>query len=512
MLEKFIESTFENSPSFMYVKDINGKYTRVNRQFEIVFNRSREDVIGKSDDELFERQTAENFRRSELEVIQTKKLVQSEKHVHLADGNHYFVTTKFPLFDENNKVYATCSIATDSTQEKLGKEALTKAAEAAERASQIKSEFLANMSHEIRTPMNAIMGMAELLSESTVNEEQKRFIDTLRKASENLLAIIDDVLDISKIEAGHLKLDYTDYNLRALVEDLSKALEPRAQLKGLNYSCQVDPNVADSFNGDPYRVRQVLMNLVNNALKFTSKGEIRLTVAANTEKSKRGNLLFAVSDTGVGISPEEQKKLFQYFHQADASVTKKFGGTGLGLAICKRLVAMMDGEIWLKSIPGAGTTFYFTLSSPRGLGVKEQKAAAATVKDVQPIKILLVDDSEDNRMLIITFLKKSGHTIIESDNGQDAVNKAKEGNIDLIFMDMQMPVLDGYNATRIIREWEVETNRPPVPIIALTAYALKEEEDKTYAAGCNRHISKPVSKQKVLDVIAEFSKIKKTAA
>lgn len=655
--ERIIDSTFENSPSFMYIKDVTGRYLRVNQQFEKVFGKTREDVIGKTDNELFETETAEQFRSSELAVIQTKRTITSEKKVHLSNGSHHFVTTKFPLFDTEGKVYATCSVATDVTQEKFAQGALRKAAETAERASQIKSEFLANMSHEIRTPMNAIMGMAELLNETHLNDEQQRYVNIFRKAGENLLSIINDILDISKIEAGHLKVEYMDFNLRDLIEDVAELAAPRAFAKNLEVFCHIDSTLENGFNGDPFRIRQVVMNLVGNAIKFTTSGEVRITVTPNTEPEKHGNLLFAVSDTGVGIPEKAQTNLFQYFQQADGSVTKKFGGTGLGLAICKKLVEMMGGDIWLKSIPFEGTTFYFTLSCANAAQVKDQKILDITknLKDknvliigdrptnrkilkemlipygisitetdnwaagwehmqskkfdlaltefkllngedainfVSKVKkadaykntgiillssdyvdvtrvelyemgvatvlykptrrdqllremakalmldtskeatgvvtaaksqslpaasgsaysILLVDDSEDNRILIITYLKKSGHSIVQAENGAEAVAKAKHGNFDIILMDMQMPVMDGYSATKAIREWETENKLKSVPIIALTAYALKEEQEKSYAAGCNKHISKPVSKQQILDAVEEYCTSKKQAA
>lgn len=654
--DRLIDSTFENSRAFMYIKDVAGRYLRINRQFEKVFNRTRQDVVGKTDDQMFERETAEEFRRSEIEVIQTLETITSEKHVHLSNGNHHFVTTKFPLFDTEDRVYATCSIGTDVTQEKRAEGALRKAAETAERASQVKSEFLANMSHEIRTPMNAIMGMAELLNETHLNDEQQRYVNIFRKAGENLLSIINDILDISKIEAGHLKVEYTDFNLRDLIEDTAELAAPRAFAKNLEVFCHIDSALENGFNGDPFRIRQIVMNLVGNAIKFTTSGEVRITVTPNTEQGKRGNLLFAVSDTGVGIPLKAQTSLFQYFQQADGSVTKKFGGTGLGLAISKKLAEMMGGEIWLNSTPFEGTTFYFTLLCPRASQLKDQKLLdiTNTLKDkniliigdrptnrkiiremlipygmditetdswtagweqmqnkkfdlaitefkllngedainfvskvkknsdtkkvgiillssdyvdvtrvelyemgvatvlykptrrdqliremvkalnletletkttvtaakaqslptapTTPYNILLVDDSEDNRILIVTYLKKSGHNIVQAENGAEAVATAKREKFDIILMDMQMPVMDGYTATKAIREWEATNNIKPVPIIALTAYALKEEQEKSHAAGCNKHISKPVSKQQILDAVEELCGPKKQAA
>lgn len=517
-LNRTIDSLFNNSPSCIYLKDTTGRYLRVNRQFEKVFNRNRENVIGKRNEDLFSAETAQQLWHGELEVLRNQKPLTREEHIQLGDGNRNFVTTRFPLLDENGVLYATCTIVADITQEKLADDALRKAVETAERASQIKSEFLANMSHEIRTPMNAIMGMNEILKATPLDEEQRRYLDICHKASETLLAIIDDVLDISKIEAGHLKIEYSDFKLRELIDDTIKISGFRTASKGLKITHDFDSSLHDFFSGDPYRVRQILMNLVGNAIKFTEKGEIKISVSANSHKGRRGNLLFSVSDTGVGIPLEAQHKLFQYFQQADASVTKRFGGTGLGLAICKRLIEMMDGEIWFTSVEGSGTTFFFTLSCPHAFvrdSVSKPMTSPLSTNPVTPssgCKILLVDDSEDNRILILTYLKKSGHLITQAENGQEAVEKAKAGDFDLIFMDMQMPVLDGYNATRLIREWEAERERQAVPIIALTAYALKEEEQKTYAAGCNRHISKPVNKQQILDVIAEFGNSKKKVA
>ena len=528
--------------------------------------------------------------------------------------------------------------------------ALKSAHDAALEANRAKSEFLATMSHEIRTPLNAIIGSADLLWETTLTEEQAEYVGMFRRAGGTLLAVINDILDLSKIEAGHLELDPIPFDLSDLVEQTAQFVAARAHEKGVELVCSVDADLPAHVVGDSTRIRQVLLNLLGNAIKFTARGEIALTVTRDPDATSPWGLRFAVRDTGIGIPADKLTSIFASFTQADSSTTRKFGGTGLGLTISKRLVELMDGRLWVESCPGQGSTFTFTLALPaaegprtlpvapvelngmralivddnetnrrilqeflsgwgmrvntvesgaaaiaalegattagapyrlilldcrmpemdgfevaaalgrstsvahatimmltsdarggdiarsRALGldsylVKPVKRAelyraivtimgkavaapsrslpgAVTVTDAdwRPLRILLVEDSEDNRRLIQSYLKHHPFRIDTAENGQEALQRYQEARYDLVLMDVQMPVMDGYTATRAIRAWERVSGRSETPILALTANALQEDAGKSQAAGCTAHLTKPIRKAGLLEALAPYAR------
>jgi signal transduction histidine kinase/CheY-like chemotaxis protein len=389
----------------------------------------------------------------------------------------------------------------DIEKRKVVEQDLIEALAAAKMANLAKSEFLANISHEIRTPMNIIVGISEILEESPLNAEQQRYVGMFRKAGNNLLTIINDLLDVSKMETGNLVLESTVIAVKGLTDEIVQLCSPNAAAKKLNLSLNVDKNTPENVIGDGFRIRQVLLNLVGNAIKFTHSGSIWINIRPNQDLSRKGNLLFSVVDTGIGISGADAEKLFLPFSQANSSITKNYGGTGLGLSLCQQLVKLMGGEIWFSSIKGIGTEFFFTINCQPTNDAVNLETADDRERNFQKIsgsgralEILLVDDSEDNRILVQAFLNDVRYKVTEAVNGEVAVAAVKAKRFDLILMDMQMPILDGYSATREIRLWETANSLPRTPIIALTAYAFTEERLKSAEAGCDEHLTKPVTK------------------
>lgn len=402
----------------------------------------------------------------------------------------------------------------------LARDRIAKLSRELERATQAKSEFLARMSHEIRTPMNALLGMAELLWETPLNDEQREYVRVSRNTGDNLLNIVNDILDFSKVEAGQIQLEKIAFNLAGILAEALDIAGVRARAKGLALTSRIEPGVPAWLEGDPGRLRQILLNLLGNAAKFTDRGELCVRVEPDPDepasigtdlKSDRGALHFSVSDTGIGIPADRLSTIFDSFSQADASITRKFGGTGLGLSISKRLVELMGGKIWAESVPGSGSTMHFTarFSVAEAAGAPEPDArnpppGSRDLLRHRALRILLADDAEENRFLIRNYLKDSACVIDEVGNGALAVEKFKQRFYDAVLMDTEMPVLDGYSATRAMRAFEQERASAPTPILALTAHALREARDRSLEAGCTDHLTKPIKRATLIQAIDKF--------
>ncbi len=398
---------------------------------------------------------------------------------------------------------------------------LREARDIAEAAARTKSEFLANMSHEIRTPMTAILGYAELLrteSDSLSAAEQQEALQAICRNGEHLLTIINDILDFSKIEAGKMTLENIPVSLNVLVDDVLAMMKERAATKGITLTAKLPATVPTSVMSDPARLRQILINLVGNAIKFTESGGVHIDVSFEPTSSNRGQLAIAVHDTGIGIAPDRLEQLFEAFVQSDSSTTRRFGGTGLGLSISQRLAELLGGHIDVTSELGTGSTFTLHLpvevaentpaSSECDATPAAKRSVSANGADPAPLenrRILLAEDGIDNQRLISLLLKRAGADVEVVENGQEAVEaatKALSGDhpFDVILMDMQMPVLDGYSATRQLRDHGYS-----LPILALTANAMEGERDKCLEAGCDDYATKPIQREKFIGLVAEWA-------
>ncbi len=387
----------------------------------------------------------------------------------------------------------------------------------AEEASQLKSEFLANMSHEIRTPMNGMLGMAQALQMTDLTRQQEDMVDVITQSGDALLSVINDILDISKIEAGKLEIEQTQFSLEGLLDSVELLHRPKLDAKGIDFRIQVNAGVAGDYKGDPTRIRQILNNLISNATKFTETGEVDVIVSAD-ETGGAQALVFAVRDTGIGIDERQLQTLFMPFAQADASTTRRFGGSGLGLAICKNLVSLMHGSIDAESTPGAGSTFRFRIplhrsDSPNVTDADAQSnmPLSGNAQDEPCLKILAAEDHPQNQLVLKALLDSMGAELSIVSTGREAIDAWAERDYDIILMDVQMPDMDGVQATSEIRAREATEGRPQTPIIALTANAMTHQVDQYLAAGMNAHIAKPIQVEQLVGLLVRYGQDRTTA-
>ncbi|HWB11133.1 MAG TPA: PAS domain S-box protein [Pirellulales bacterium] len=642
-----LQSILDNAQAVIYVKGIDGRYVLVNRLFESLFHVRRGEVVGKSDFDLFPPELAETFRTNDHRVLSAGAPLQFEEVAPHDDGPHTYVSTKFLLYDSFGVPHALCGISTDITERKRAEVELHKAKEAAEAASQAKSVFLANMSHEIRTPMNGIIGMTELVLDTPLSPDQREYLTLVKESADSLLTVINDILDFSKVEAGKLNLEQFPFALRDSLGDAMKSLAFRAHTKGLELACHVAPEVPEYLTGDPGRLRQVVNNLVGNAVKFTDRGEVVVDVQVDDDRDGRVGLHFCIADTGIGVPVEKQALIFEAFEQADGSTTRRFGGTGLGLAISRRLIEMMGGQIWLESEVGRGSRFHFTVRLDRArpvalppaaepgtlvdlpvlivddnatnrrileemlrnwrmcptavdggrAGLAEMQRAAASGKPfslvlldanmpamdgfelaaeigrhpqlagatimmltsgdrpddlrrcrqlgiasylMKPIKqselldsilsavhgsvspetaaeelpppatpgrrlrVLLAEDSVVNQKLAVYLLEKWGHHVTVANNGHEALARVQAESFDMVLMDVQMPEMDGLEATKAIRQQE-SSSGGHVPIVAMTAHAMVGDRERCLESGMDDYLSKPIRARELLAAIERIS-------
>jgi two-component system, sensor histidine kinase and response regulator len=641
----------ENIPDTIYFQDTECRFMRINAaQASMLGITDPKEAIGKTDFDYFPAEIAQGFYDSERKLLESgQPILDAIQKIPRPDGQvQWLSATEVPIYDSQRKIIGFVGISRDITERKRVEAELQKAKEDAEEANRAKSEFLANMSHEIRTPMNGIVGMTELALDTPLSSEQREYLTLVKDSADALLTLINDVLDYSKIEAGKLTLDQTDFNLLDVLTNTLRSLSVRASQKNLELIWSAKPGVPEHVSGDAGRIRQVIVNLVGNAIKFTERGEVAVTVRLETQQDHSVQLHFSVRDTGIGIASERQRAIFEAFTQADSSMTRKFGGTGLGLSISSRLVDMMGGKIWLESELGKGSTFHFTArlgltetgrteftpkevislrglhvlivddnstnrkildamlghwlmqttmasSGEEGLAVLERAASAGTpfplvlldaqmpemdgflladhikrnpklagatimmltsagqrgdaarcrelgiavylikpirqselleailaalgkpVREERPtvitrhtlrerrrkLRILLAEDNLVNQQLALRLLEKRGHTVTVAPDGSEALALLKKSPFDLVLMDVQMPRMDGFQATTAIRQ-EEETTGVHVPIIAMTAHAMEGDRERCLAAGMDAYIFKPIQGNELITMVEKM--------
>lgn len=499
-----LQTIMDLLPDFIYVKDRQGRYVVVNDGVRQVLGASTADeVIGKSNESFLPPDQAKRERIDDDHVIKLEQpLVEREEKMVDPDGNDLWIlTSKLPLRDREGKVSGLVGIDRNITRLKAIESQLRSAKESADQANRAKSDFLANMSHEIRTPMNAIIGMTDLLLETQLTETQHDYLSMVQDSGESLLALINDILDFSKIESGKFELEHTSFDIRETIGDAMKSLGLRANKKGIELAVNIDPDTPIYLKGDPGRLRQVIVNLVGNAIKFTEEGEVVLELSSAAIQDDRAELLFAVTDTGIGIAPEQCEKIFREFEQAETSTTRRFGGTGLGLTISARLVALMGGRIWVDSEVGAGSTFRFTTELLIDKG--RAKASAAPQVDLNGLRALVVDDNSTNRRILKTMLANWGIAPITASGAEQAFRLLldaveEQDPIGLVISDVNMPDVDGIGFAKQIAE---HSSLGDVQIIMLTSGARPDDLAQLRSFGVEFQLMKPIKQSELFAAI-----------
>ena len=503
----YTRSLIESNIDALMTTDPAGIITDVNKQMEALTGCTRDELIGAPFKDCF---TDPNRAEAGIKrVLNEKSVTDYELTARARDGKQTVVSYNATTFyDRNRTLQGVFAAARDVTERKRFEQELQLAKAAAESASRTKSDFLASMSHEIRTPMNAIMGIADLLAKTSLTPEQDKYVQIFRRSGDNLLNLINDILDLSKVEAAQLDLEQTGFLLGDHLEKVIEMVLPRAQEKSLVLRCEIAPSVCNDLVGDPTRLRQVLLNLLGNAIKFTETGQVSLTVEPDQDCAVPTALRFTVTDSGIGIADDKLATVFERFAQADSSTTRRFGGSGLGLTICKRLIELMGGRIWVTSEIGKGSTFGFTV--PFEIWPIADRPVGATIgtgsdAPLQPLRILMAEDSPDNCTIALAYLEDTPYQIDVAETGLIACEMFKAGDYNLVLMDRQMPVMDGLTATRTLRAWEKAHGRPTTPIIALTASAVKGDRETCLAAGCTAYLTKPIKQDVLLQAIRDYS-------
>ncbi|MFV0422569.1 ATP-binding protein [Oleidesulfovibrio sp.] len=510
---------FEGSVQGIYQTTMDGRFIKTNRALARMLGYSSPEELITTVTDIGKQLYVDPADRSRLKNLLARRnsLSDFETRFYTRSGKQVPVSLSVRLvYDENDMPQYLEGALTD-TSDRERRRMAEQQKESAEAANKAKSEFLARMSHEVRTPLNAVVGMADMLWDSDLSQEQRAYVDIFRKSGQTLLALLNDILDYSRLEAGKLSLEELPFNLHELLHMIVDMHMPQAESKGLALKLNIAPDIPGGYTGDALRLRQIFSNLVSNAIKFTNEGSVTISVTPQQPYGKDAiqpesdtlpvsagqipadspvSMRITVTDTGIGIPGDSQQKIFESFTQADSSITRQFGGTGLGLAICKMLTSMMGGSLSIESEQGRGTSAHIDISlKTHSLGKEEpQEEVTRPAPSCNNLRILLVDDSPNNRLLFKLYLKETQHTVDEAENGEVGAEKYQAGQYDIVFMDLEMPVMDGYMATTAIRQYESRHNLPPVPIVALTAHALEDFKQRCFAIGFTDYLTKPFRK------------------
>jgi PAS domain S-box-containing protein len=491
----------ENSGDIVVHLDAEGKYVYISPSCRDILGLDPASFIGTSGLALI---------HPDDQTLAARMLEQDRPHAVLrfphAYGTWRWLDCVGQHFRTADGETGTVIISRDVTERREAEAVQSQAKEAAEQANRAKGEFLANMSHEIRTPLNAIIGMTDVVLDGDVRGETRDQIAVVRRAGESLLSLINDILDFSKIEAGRLDLEAVEFEPRILLADLERTFAIDAERRGLRFEMRAATHVPDVLVGDPGRLRQVMVNLIGNALKFTREGSIAAEMRIEERRDDASFVIhFAIRDTGIGIPADKVPRVFEAFEQADGSTTRRYGGTGLGLAICAKLVGLMDGRLWVESTEGQGSTFHFTARLGQGsrrLG-KATEEDAALQPEAHGLRILLAEDNAVNQRVARSMLERRGHEVVVVENGRRALDALDRDSFDLVLMDVQMPEMDGLAAASEIRVRETRTGTR-VPIVAMTARAMQGDRERCLAAGMDGYIAKPVRMRELLATVEEF--------
>jgi PAS domain S-box-containing protein len=525
--EQLLRAFFDNLTVGTAQVDLDGNFLEVNDRYcqitgysrDVLLTMNRRDLIHPDD------WPADQVKLVPLHQGQLPSCEVEQRYVRKDGAVIWVQVYRALLRAADGRPLRVAGVVQDITARKeaeIAAEAARRSAEqakaAAEAANQAKSQFLAHMSHELRTPMNSILGMTELVLQEPLTPMIRDCLQTVKDSADTLLVLINEVLDLSRIEAGALLLDAKPFRLRPLLDDALKAVALRASEKGLQLACHAAPDVPEWLVGDALRLRQILVNLLGNAVKFTERGEVVLRVSLESARAEQARLRFAVSDTGIGIASEDQVRIFAPFTQADPSSTRRFGGSGLGLAIVSRLVDMLGGQVELESQLGKGSTFSFTVAflekpiSPSGVAPAIAQAVEGTAREgmtprypstqtaARSLRVLLAEDTPANQKLAVRILSRRGHVVEVAQNGLEAVQRLSAAPFDVVLMDVQMPVMDGFQATGEIRRLRLPA-KARIPIIAMTAHALKGDQERCLAAGMDAYISKPIDSQELIALV-----------
>jgi PAS domain S-box-containing protein len=497
----------DNCPTIIWVTDAAGRTRLANRMCREFFGTTFEQADADQSRLFIHPDDHASYVGKFLLAVRDRTPFRAEARVRRADGEwRWIASDAAPRLSSNGDFLGHVGITPDITDRKHSEEVLQKAKDAAEGANRSKSEFLANMSHEIRTPMNGVIGLTELVLDTDLTREQRGYLEGVKNSAESLLRILNDILDFSKIEAGKLEFEVIEFDLHQTVAAMLNVLGVRAAAKNLKLSCHLDPAVPARVLGDPIRLRQILVNLTGNAIKFTESGEVIIRVERAAESGEQVELHFSVKDTGIGIPRNKQQHVFNAFSQADSSLTRTFGGTGLGLTISTQLVERMGGRIWLESEPGLGSTFHFTVRLGIAPVRSEEKPPPETAPRYVPQageprrRFLVVEDNPVNSLVATRLLEKHNHTVRRAANGREALDIIEKETFDCVLMDLQMPVLDGFEASAAIRKKELISGGH-LPIIALTAHAIAGDLERCLAAGMDGYLTKPINAKEVIATV-----------